>query len=93
MSSNTEMLQCFSVSLLFYAGGDVDYESANFTLMFNADDESEQVQCAQVNIIDDFLGNEKVEQFSVRFISSDVRTCSGNTDDSVCVSITDNDSK
>ena len=46
-----------------------DYESKTFMLEFTPTDEGMTTLCANVSIIDDQLGNEPVESFSVSFVS------------------------
>ena len=82
----------FITNLIFFvhtAGS--DYESRTFTLVFTSTDEGTTTLCANVSIIDDQLGNEPVEAFSVSFVSFSPAGQEGlNTE--TCVFIEDNDS-
>ena len=57
-------------------------------LTFNPTDEGTQTQCGRVEIIDDMLGNEPDEEFSVTLVNV---TTDGSA--SACITIIDNDSK
>lgn len=64
-----------------------------FMLTFSASDVgNSQILCADVPIIDDMLGNEPNEQFSVQFVSSEPFGIFDPTSE-VCVTIEDDDSK
>ena len=55
---------------------------------FGPQDEGSQMDCDLVDIIDDLIGNEPDEEFSVTLISV---TTSGSEE--ACITIIDNDSK
>ena len=72
----------------FVVTGDLDYTHTTLMLTFVQQDEGPQVVCESVEIIDDLLGNEPDEEFSVTLL--DV-TAEGS--DNACITIVDNDSK
>ena len=62
-----------------------------FSFTFSPSNESSQRQCATVPIIDDTLGNEPDEQFSVIVVLSEPSVALGQTLE-ICVTILDDDS-
>lgn len=69
-----------------------DYESTTFSLIFMSSDEGQNVLCADVPILNDRLGNEPVEAFSVSIINFSPEGRSGSSRES-CVFIIDDDGK
>ena len=61
-------------------------------LTFGPGDEGSQTRCADVSIVDDMIGNEPDEQFSVRFASAQPAGVLGSSSET-CVTIIDDDSK
>ena len=75
------------MSLLSAAGS--DYETTTFMFTFMPTDQSSQRLCGDVTIINDMIGNEPDEEFSVRLISASPE---GNIDgQESCVTIIDDD--
>ena len=69
-----------------------DYESTTFSLIFMSSDEGQNVLCADVPILNDRLGNEPVEAFSVSIIDISPAGTPGSSRES-CVFIIDDDGK
>ena len=60
-------------------------------LTFQPSDEASQIRCGTVSIIDDIIGNEPPEEFSVTLTSASPDGMFG--DDESCVTIIDDDSE
>ena len=71
---------------------DLDYDSTTVLLIFMPSDEGTQTLCFNVSIIDDLLGNEPDEEFSVA-ISDTVPAGSVGDNAEACVTIINNDSE
>ena len=80
------------MNFLLYCTVADDYEFTTFMLTFEQRDEDMQVRCANVPIIDDRLGNEPDEMFSVTFVSAQPAGVFGENNET-CVTIKDDDSK
>lgn len=74
-----------------YNRADVDNESTTLTLTFQPSLETSQRQCGTVTIIDDMIGNEQDEKFSI--ILTSVRPEGGFGKNQSCITIKDNDSE
>ena len=85
MSSGLSQMLC-----LYTYTADSDYQSRTFILQFMPTDEGTTTRCANVPIIDDQLGNEPVEAFSVSFVSFSPAGQEG-PDRETCVFIVDDD--
>ena len=72
-------------SIVMYAANS-DYVSTTITLTFEPSDEGQVEMCAAVQIINDLLGNEPDEEFSVRLVNV---TSAGSAE--ACVVIVDDD--
>ena len=70
----------------------MDYVSTTVMLTFMPSDEGTQTMCFNVSIIDDLLGNEPDEEFSVT-ISDTVPAGSVGANAEACITIIDNDSE
>ena len=77
-----------NILLHFTAGS--DYESMTFSLIFVSTDEGENVLCADVPILNDRLGNEPDEAFSVSIINISPAGQVGSMSEA-CVFIIDDD--
>ena len=71
---------------------DFDYENTTLMFTFEPSDDIPLCKCANVTIIDDSLGNEPDEQFSVSFVSIEPLGMFDPTSEA-CVTITDKESK
>ena len=76
---------------MVFSAADFDYVSTTIMLTFMPSDEGTQTMCFNVSIIDDFLGNEPDEEFSVTI--SDTVPAGSVGDVEACVIIIDNDSE
>ena len=75
---------------MVFSAADFDYASTTVMLTFVPTDEGTQTMCFNVMIIDDSLGNEQDEQFSVTITDA---VPAGSVDSEACVTIVDNDSE
>ena len=75
---------------MIFSAADLDYNSTTVMLTFMPFDEGTQTICFNVSIIDDFLGNEPDEEFSVTISDTDP---AGSVNSEACVTIIDNDSE
>lgn len=73
---------------MLLSAADLDYVSTTVMLTFEPTDEGTLIMCFNVTIIDDSLGNEPDEQFSVT-----ISDPAGNMDSEACITIIDNDSE
>ena len=80
------IILCYYILLI----ANIDYEKTAVTLTFLPSDEP-QVVCDAVRIIDDAIGNEPEEEFSVTLISASPEGSFG--DNESCITIIDDDSK
>ena len=79
-----------TITIYYVHIADSDYNSTTFTLGFTSSDEGTTTRCANVPIIDDQLGNEPVEPFSISFVSFSPAGLEG-PDRETCVFIEDDD--
>ena len=69
-----------------------DYTNTTFTLIFTSPDEGSVTRCALVPILDDNLGNEPVEPFSVTIVDiSPAGSGQVGSSSETCVFIVDDD--
>ena len=78
------------LAITIYSTADFDYAQTTVMLTFVPTDEGTQTMCFNVTIIDDSLGNEPDEQFSVTITDA---VPAGSVDSEACVTIVDNDSE
>ena len=74
-----------------FSAADFDYISMTIMLTFMPSDEGTQMMCFNVLIVDDFLGNEPDEGFSVTISNAVPAGSVGDVE--ACVTIIDNDSE
>ena len=75
---------------MFTFAAGLDYVSKTVMLTFMSRDEGTTAHCFNVTIIDDLLGNEPDEDFSVAIVAADP---AGNVGDEACIRIIDDDSE
>ena len=88
--SITPFLEALLLHYIFPTA-DFDYVTTAIMLTFMPSDEEMQMMCFNISIIDDSLGNEPDEEFSVTI--SDAVPAGSVGDVEACVTIIDNDSK
>ena len=75
---------------MFTFAAGLDYVSITVMLTFMSRDEGTTTRCFNLTIIDDLLGNEPDEDFSVVIVDADPV---GNVGDEACIRIIDDDSE